>query len=69
MDEFDFNKTDREALDKFTKKVRRKRPSFKVICMECQRKFTTTNPTPECPKCGGVDIEPREFLDESGFAD
>ena len=34
--------------------------SIKVVCMECGKKFTTKKVIPECPKCGGVDIEVRE---------
>ncbi len=38
------------------KKVRVK---FKVVCLECGKKFATSGFDPECPKCGGVDIEVR----------
>lgn len=30
---------------------------IKVQCQECGKKFATSNPCPECPKCGGVDID------------
>ena len=35
---------------------------IKVICLECQKKFTVgaTALDPECPKCGSVDILARE---------
>lgn len=34
---------------------------IKVECLECRKKFTVspTNVIPECPKCGGVDIDVR----------
>jgi Zn finger protein HypA/HybF involved in hydrogenase expression len=33
---------------------------IKVVCLECDKKFTTTkNALPECPKCGGTDIDVR----------
>lgn len=32
---------------------------IKVVCMECGKKFQTTKVIPECPKCGGADIEVR----------
>ena len=35
------------------------KPKLKVICCECRRAFQTTNPAPECPRCGGTDIEAR----------
>lgn len=31
-----------------------------VVCMECGKKWATSNLIPECPKCGGVDVEPRD---------
>ena len=36
---------------------------IKVICLECQKKFTVgpNAVTPECPKCGSVDIDVREY--------
>ena len=30
-----------------------------VECMECGRRFKTRSYIPECPKCGGSDIEVR----------
>lgn len=33
---------------------------IKVQCMECGKKFQTTKIVPECPKCGGVDVDVRE---------
>lgn len=30
-----------------------------VVCMECDKKFSTAKIIPECPKCGGSDIEVR----------
>jgi Zn finger protein HypA/HybF involved in hydrogenase expression len=32
----------------------------KVVCMECGRKFSTADFVPECPKCGGSDVDVRE---------
>ena len=34
---------------------------IKVVCMECGKKFAiaVSNTDPECPDCGGVDIEVR----------
>jgi len=35
--------------------------TIKVICNECQKKFACgPNASPECPRCGGTDIEVRE---------
>lgn len=34
-----------------------KSQKFAVECMECGRKFKTSGNDPECPKCGGVDID------------
>jgi hypothetical protein len=31
--------------------------SFAVQCLECGKKFRTSNPDPTCPKCGGSDID------------
>jgi hypothetical protein len=28
-----------------------------VVCQECGKKFKTAKVCPECPKCGGVDID------------
>lgn len=39
------------------------KPRIKVECMECGKKFQTTNDIPYCPKCGGADIEVREDAD------
>ncbi len=35
---------------------------IKVVCLECGKKFQVgpNNVCPECPKCGGGDVEPRE---------
>ena len=33
---------------------------LKVVCLECGKKFTTSKVIPECPKCGGVDVDLRE---------
>jgi DNA polymerase II large subunit len=35
-----------------SKKVR-----LPVVCLECGKKFRTTNPCPSCPKCGGSDVD------------
>lgn len=35
------------------------KPLIKVQCQECGRKFQTSKDIPECPKCGGVDIDVR----------
>lgn len=32
---------------------------MKLICMECSHRFTSRNALPECPGCGGSDVEPR----------
>ena len=37
-----------------------RKPRLKVICLECGKKFATTNDGPECPKCGSTDIDVRE---------
>lgn len=36
-------------------------PSAKipVVCLECGRRFSTTNLLAECPECGGSDMEVR----------
>lgn len=33
--------------------------AIKVVCLECGKKFATRSLDPECPKCGGVDIDVR----------
>jgi Zn finger protein HypA/HybF involved in hydrogenase expression len=33
-------------------------PSFKVVCNECGRRFSTRSFLPTCPGCGGSDVEP-----------
>lgn len=38
----------------------KKQHKIPVVCMECGKKFQTTKTIPECPKCGGVDVEVRE---------
>lgn len=30
---------------------------IKVQCQECGKRFATSHVMPECPKCGGVDID------------
>lgn len=30
---------------------------MRVECLECGKKFSTRSMLPECPKCGGTDIE------------
>ena len=35
---------------------------IKVVCLECGKKFQTVNLIPECPKCGGVDVDVREDI-------
>ena len=30
---------------------------LKVVCLECDRKFTSASYIPTCPKCGGSDVE------------
>lgn len=37
-------------------------PRLPLVCAECGKKFWSTNPGPECPRCGGTDIELREEL-------
>jgi rRNA maturation endonuclease Nob1 len=37
-----------------------KAPRLKVVCLECGKKWQTTNPGPECPRCGGTDIDGRD---------
>ncbi len=32
-------------------------PRLKVICLECRKTWHTTNPGPECPRCGGTDVD------------
>lgn len=34
-----------------------KKVPMRVACLECQKKFRTTKDIPECPRCGGSDIE------------
>lgn len=31
--------------------------ALKLQCLECSRKFTSRNSLPECPGCGGSDID------------
>lgn len=39
------------------------REKIAVECLECGRKFKTASFVPECPKCGGSDIDIRaEFV-------
>ncbi len=35
-------------------------PAIKVVCLECGKRFATRKDIPECPKCGGVDIDVAE---------
>lgn len=35
---------------------------FPVRCLECGKRFMTASMVPECPKCGGSDIEPAEVF-------
>ena len=42
-----------------TSVVKRPKTKIPVVCMECDKKFQTTKDIPECPKCGGTDIEVR----------
>ena len=35
----------------------RKAASLRVECMECGKRFRTASMLPECPKCGGTDID------------
>ena len=39
-----------------------KRLKVKVECLECGETFATSNNLPECPKCGGSDVEPTEIM-------
>lgn len=49
------------AEDRIEESARRKRILIKVICNECQKKFQCgPNASPECPRCGGTDIEVSE---------
>lgn len=34
-----------------------KRRGINAVCLECSRKFVARNSIPECPKCGGSDID------------
>jgi|21_taG_2_1085346.scaffolds.fasta_scaffold94145_2 Zn finger protein HypA/HybF involved in hydrogenase expression len=34
-----------------------KREKFKVICLECEKRFKTSSYLPECPNCHGSDID------------
>lgn len=36
---------------------------IKVVCLECGKKFAVgpNNLIPECPKCGGVDVDVRDL--------
>lgn len=36
-----------------------KKAKFPVVCLECGKKFTTSSMLPECPECGGSDIDVR----------
>ena len=34
---------------------------IRVVCLECGKKFTIVSTAdPQCPKCGGVDLELQE---------
>ena len=41
-------------------RLRRRHASrrFRVMCLECERKFRTASMLPRCPRCGGSDVEP-----------
>lgn len=34
-----------------------RRHKMRVVCLECDRAFSTTSSIPECPNCGGSDID------------
>lgn len=34
-----------------------RRHTMKVVCVECNKKFSTTKSIPECPRCHGTDVE------------
>ena len=38
------------------------RVRIRVVCLECGRKFSTHSMLPECPKCGGSDIELQHYM-------
>lgn len=46
-----------------------KQPKIKVICLECGKKFQTTKAIPDCPKCGGADVDVREYEPEATVVD
>jgi DNA polymerase II large subunit len=35
----------------------KKRSRLKVVCLECNRKFSSSSFIPTCPGCGGSDVE------------
>lgn len=37
---------------------------IKVVCLECGKKFSVSpkNVSPDCPKCGGADIEVADYV-------
>lgn len=41
--------------------------SFSVKCLECGRKFKTSKMVPECPECGGGDIDIAEAFPSNGM--
>lgn len=32
-------------------------PRYRVVCLECHCRFRAASALPECPRCGGVDVE------------
>ena len=38
-----------------------------VQCLECGRKFRTSSMLPECPKCGGSDVDVADIRDIRAF--
>lgn len=39
------------------RRIRRSR-GVRVVCLECGRRWKTSNTLPECSGCGGSDVEP-----------
>ena len=46
--------------------ISEKSNKFKVVCMECGKKFKSSTSYPTCPKCKSTDIELDEVIDEKG---
>jgi len=38
-------------------KAKRALKQIKAVCLECGRKFRTASALPECPRCGGSDVD------------